>query len=66
MEDSPSENQLNKKAYGAVSFKGVRKDANRFRAQIYIDGKQKYIGSYKTAEEASEAYIQYCRDNNIY
>ena len=51
-----SENQRNKPSSGAVPFKGVCKNRNKFRAIIIINGKGKYIGSYDTAEEASEAY----------
>ena len=60
-----SENNHNIKAYGAIPFKGVAKDGKGFRARIRIDGKEKYLGYYKTAEKASEAYIQYCTNNNI-
>lgn len=60
-----SENQRNKTVSGAVPFKGVSEKGNRFRARIRIDGKLKYLGLYDTPEEASEAYIQYCTDNNI-
>tara|TARA_R110000803_G_scaffold124528_1_gene192274 strand:- start:370 stop:816 length:447 start_codon:yes stop_codon:yes gene_type:complete len=54
-----SENNSNKGAYGAVKFRGVSKDGNKFVAKITIDGKQKHIGTYETAEEASEAYNNY-------
>ena len=59
------ENQLNRKAYGAIPFRGVSKKGNRFQASKKIDGKLKHIGYYKTAEEASEARIKYCTNNNI-
>ena len=61
-----SENQRNKPVYGAIPFRGVCKHKNIFMAQITIDGKKKHIGTCDTAEEASEAYLKYCRDNNIY
>jgi hypothetical protein len=60
-----SENQRNKHVYGAVAFRGVYKNRNRFKATITIDGKKEYIGLYKTAEEASEAYINFKKENNI-
>ena len=47
------------RVYGAVKFRGVSKDGNKFVAKITIDGKQKHIGTYETAEEASEAYNNY-------
>jgi hypothetical protein len=59
------ENNRNKAAYGEVRFRGVTKSWNNFMTKITIDGQQIYIGSYKTAEEAGQAYIQYCTDNNI-
>ena len=62
---SHGENQINKCAYGAVPFKGVCKKGNRFQASKRVDGKSKHIGYYKTAEEASEAWIKYCTNNNI-
>lgn len=39
-------------------YKGVSWDSTlqRFRASIKVAGKGKYLGSYKTAEEASKAY----------
>ncbi len=36
--------------------KGIRKDGNRWCATCYRDGKQYYLGSFKTVEEAREAY----------
>ena len=53
---SHSENQFNRKSYGAVPFKGVHKKGNKFVAKITINGKSKHIGTYDTPEEASEAY----------
>ena len=60
-----SENTRNKAAYGAVPFRGVNKNGNRFIARVTIYGKKKYLGYYDTAEEASETYLKYCRENNI-
>lgn len=37
-------------------YKGVTKDSHNWRAQIQIKGKQKFLGYFNTAEEASEAY----------
>lgn len=37
-------------------YRGVNKDRHNWRAQIQIKGKQKFLGYFDTAEEASEAY----------
>jgi len=39
-----------------TGFKGVTIKNGRFIAQIKIDGKCKYFGSFETSEKASEAY----------
>ena len=36
-------------------YRGVRKSGERFKAQIYIDGKNKYLGTYDTPKEAALA-----------
>lgn len=58
-EATQAQNAVNKKrrnnatGYTGVSYKPSR---NRYEAYISIDGKQKYIGSAKTAEQASRIY----------
>ncbi len=47
---------------GQVPFRGVSKDRKRFRAEIYNDGERIYLGTFKTAEEASEAYKAKARE----
>ena len=37
-------------------YRGVTKDIHNWRSQIQIKGKQKFLGYFNTAEEASEAY----------
>jgi len=37
-------------------FKGVSKRGKRWKAQIRINGKQTYLGTYDTPEEAGAAY----------
>ena len=56
-----SENNSNKEIWGAIKFKGVCKSKGgiKFAAQTTINGKKKHIGTYNTAEEASEAYNNY-------
>ena len=39
-----------------VKYKGVTKTRKRFQAQIRIDGKQNYLGTFDTRKEAAEAY----------
>ncbi len=50
---------VNAKRLEAVPFTGVSYDArtDRFTAEIYIDGVRKWLGSHKTAQEASAAYV---------
>ena len=43
----------NKSGFKGVSFD---KHRNKYQATIYINGKNKYLGYYETAEEASKAY----------
>jgi hypothetical protein len=47
-----------------LGYKGVyfSKSNNRFIAQTTLDGKRVYIGQFKTAEEASNAYSEYTKD----
>jgi len=45
---------------GEVKYKGVTKivakKGERFRAEIYIDGKTHYLGTFDTPKEAAEAF----------
>lgn len=43
-------------------FKGVHAIGNRWRAGIRIDGKNKYIGTFNTPEEAASAYDRVATD----
>ena len=40
-----------------TGFRGVTKQGNSFIAQIWVDGKQNYLGSFTTAAEAGAAYM---------
>jgi hypothetical protein len=53
-----SQNGMNSKTRSdSVSgLKGVTATRGRFSARISVDGRQKYLGSYETAEEAHEVY----------
>ena len=40
--------------------KRARKNGKNFQTQIMVNGKMKYLGTYKTLEEAKEVYKQAC------
>jgi hypothetical protein len=40
----------------SLGFRGVFKTKNRFAAQIKINDKRKYLGSFLTLDEAARAY----------
>ncbi len=48
---SPSVQQNNRGDYNAI-FRGVYERCNNYRSVIYINGKNVYIGTYPTLEEA--------------
>jgi hypothetical protein len=54
------ENEMNSgvRKNNTSGYKGVnhRKDTKKYRAYIFINGKQKNVGNYKTAKEAAIAY----------
>lgn len=51
------ENQQNKKATNKLDVKGVSvTHCNTYQAQIQVNGKLIYLGSYKTIKEAADAY----------
>jgi hypothetical protein len=49
-----SANQL--KTRGTSKYKGVHKLKDRWKAQIEVDGKKRYLGSFVREEEAARAY----------
>jgi len=52
-----SENMKNRKANSNKRFKGVEKvPSGKWRAQITVNGKKIYIGTYETELEAAQAY----------
>lgn len=53
-----SQNLANRKAYNKLGIKGVRERNGRFIAQITINKKQIYLGSFDAAEKAHAAYIE--------
>lgn len=48
----------NRNAFGAVPFRGVRKQARtgRYESEITVNGKTKHLGTFDTPEGASAAY----------
>jgi hypothetical protein len=48
-----------KKPPPKCGYKGVYQNHNRYQAQLTIDGKQKYIGLYDTADLARDAIMDY-------
>lgn len=52
-----AQNQRRAHKDNSSGFLGTFPYGNRFRAQIYIDRKQKYLGTFDTPEEAHEAYL---------
>lgn len=56
-----SVNSLNRnpKGNGKLKTLGVRKSGNRYEARIKINGKDIYIGSFLTLEEAEQSRISY-------
>lgn len=51
------ENLRKAKRTNAASVLGVSKHRNRFRAMVKVKGKSVYLGSFPTAEEAHDAYV---------
>jgi len=47
---------MRKPSHNTTGFKGVVKVRNRFYAQMSLNNKHVFLGSYKTAIEAAEAY----------
>lgn len=53
---SVNQNNANRRGWSKTGFKGVCKTGNRYRAQICVDSRQHYLGSFATAESAARAY----------
>ena len=60
-----SENSRNKGIRGEVQYRGVSKVNDKFRSRIFFEGKTKSLGTYRTAEEASNVYNEFCINNNL-
>jgi len=51
-----SQNEANKGPRNALGVKGVKREGNKFCAEIRINGHKKYLGLFNTLEEAGAAY----------
>lgn len=51
-----AQNHANKRPYSATGFKGVVQAGNRFQARIMSGGRNLFLGSFQTANEAAAAY----------
>lgn len=51
-----TQNSYNRRGWSDTGFAGVTRHRNRFRARVQVDGKNKLLGSFATAEEAAKAY----------
>lgn len=58
-------NNLKRHRQGYLVGAHYRKDTQKWRARIHINGKQLTIGTYKNELDAHNAYIEYCKENNI-
>jgi len=54
--DAENAANMNCHSDSVVKFVGVSMHKNKFRARIFVDGKEIYLGYHLTAEEAARAY----------
>lgn len=52
------QNERRARSTNRTGFLGVTKQGGRFRASIWVNGAQRYIGSFDTPEEAHIAYVE--------
>lgn len=59
---------FNKRKYknNTLGYVGIRKNGNGYQASLYIDGKLKPIGTFKTKEIAAYMRDVYIINNNLY
>ena len=57
---------LARKKKHATGYKGVKKNGYRFKVEVTIHGKNKYITSRDTAVEAALAYAQYLKNPELF
>lgn len=41
-----------------TGYPGVQKSRNKYSAKVFVNGKRIFLGMFKTAKEASEAYLK--------
>lgn len=58
------QNQFNRKVRkdSSTGLKGVSVRGGRYRASIWVDGKEKHLGYYKTVEEAKLVYDEIAKE----
>lgn len=56
-EANDSQNHANTRARGKVGLKGVSQHRGSFQARIKINGRDIYLGTFKTAKAAHAAYV---------
>lgn len=57
-----SQNRKGPTSHNSHGFLGVTRNHKRFMAHIKIEGKQTYLGTYDTPEEAHEVYMKHRRE----
>ena len=60
------QNQLRAKSNNNTGFLGVSPNLWKFKAEIQVDGKRRYIGTFPTPEEAHAAYLKAKRQLHPY
>lgn len=52
----PAQNAWNRAGRGALGFKGISPNGSGWKAEIRARGKPRYLGSFRTPEDAARAY----------
>ncbi len=63
-ECTPRENDSNRKVHREGKLVGCSKVGNRYQAQIRINGRSVYLGTFNTEKEASDKYQDALRKHN--
>ena len=63
--DNPELQKPRKKRKKRILPRGVYPSKNNFMAMFMVDGNNVYVGSYKTPEEAHEAYLKAKADAEV-
>ena len=64
-EATNTQNKMNSKVYKSnkLSIKGVWARGNKFRAKIVVSGKRYNLGTFRTKEDASQAYEDFAKQS---